>query len=268
MICMPGHASAILLYHNITDEPSSAMAPFTVTPKTFAEHMRLVAESGLPVLNAGQYAKERAARECVVVTFDDGFVDFHSSALPILQRFGISASLFVTTGWMEDAPPSQRKCGPADRMLHLRDLPSLAAEGVEIGSHSVTHPQMDTMGPHGADLELSCSKTILQQALGAQVESFAYPHGFQSPRLRRQAHEAGYTCAYGVGNALASSTSSQMNIPRLMAGPATSAEVVAAWLRRTDTPVLGDRDRLRTQVFRLVRRSKARAKGDVLSDWT
>jgi len=71
-----------------------------------------------------------------------------------------------------------------------------------------------------------------------------------------------------VGNALASSTSSQMNIPRLMAGPATSAEVVAAWLRRTDTPVLGDRDRLRTQVFRLVRRSKARAKGDVLSDWT
>lgn len=265
---MTGTRTPVLVYHTVTDQPSSKLADFTVSPAAFAEHMRLVAQSGRRVISAGEFAQDRSVTDAVVVTFDDGYEDFATHALPVLQRYDIPATLFVTTGWMEDAGAALRGCGPADRMLRLSTLPELVAEGVEIGAHSVTHPHLDTLGRNAARFELESSKATLAQVLARPVETFAYPHGFQSPRLRQQMQGAGYVAAYGVGDAFAVRGSAQMNIPRLMLRHDHSAADVQRWLEGAGAPDLGPHDRVLTRGYRLARRGKALLTGRPVSDWT
>ncbi|HEY4625431.1 MAG TPA: polysaccharide deacetylase family protein [Blastococcus sp.] len=261
---VPGNVP-ILLYHAITDDPGEHIAPFAVSPGTFRRHLDLLQESGYRCLTFGELMQRRARaaegpatavpERTAVLTFDDGFADFAGSALPALRARGLPATLYVTTGWLQDAP--RREPGPSDPMLAWSQLPELLEAGIELGAHSHSHPHLDTLSTRALRAELSLPKALMEDALGRPVTTFAYPHGYHGPRVRRLTQEAGYQNAAAVRNALSRPTEHGFSISRLTVGRTTTPEQFAGWLAGVDGLRTTHRERLATKGWRMYRRGRA-----------
>lgn len=239
----------ILVYHSVCDDPPAWIAPFTVSPALFARHLDMVVRSGRQALTVSQYTDGLRGRaplppRPVLITVDDGFADFASSALPLLAERELPSTLYVTTGALGDrrsrngghaggAPaPGGSVLPPAD-MLRAADLPGLEATGVEIGAHSHTHRQLDLLPRREAAAELARSRALLAELLGHPIRSFAYPHGYWRAQLRRLVDEAGFDSACAVGETLSSGHDHPLALSRLMVRAGTSAVTVAGWLAGT-----------------------------------
>src|SRR5579863_2561158 len=96
----------ILMYHSISQNASRKFKPFTVSPELFAEHMAYLHRHAFTPVTVKQLARALAQDQSllperpVVLTFDDGFADFFTDALPVLKRFNFTATLYVTTGFI------------------------------------------------------------------------------------------------------------------------------------------------------------------------
>jgi peptidoglycan/xylan/chitin deacetylase (PgdA/CDA1 family) len=142
-------------------------------------------------------------------------------------------------------------------MLEWGRLGELHARGVELGAHSHSHPQLDTLGVDRAREELVLSRRLLEDALGTEVETFAYPNGYSSPRVRTLAREAGYRAACGVKDTFSSERDDRFALARLMIRSSTSTAEVAGWLDRSGAPPPRARERVRTKGWRAYRRARA-----------
>jgi peptidoglycan/xylan/chitin deacetylase (PgdA/CDA1 family) len=189
------------------------------------------------------------------ITFDDGYADFAHAALPALQARSLVSTLYITTGWVEGG--SQREPGPSDAMLSWSQLLELDAGGVEVGAHSHSHPQMDTLGTNALRDELRRPKELLEDALGHPVNSFAYPHGYNGPRVRRLTREVGYGSAAAVRNALHWTGEDAFAVSRLTLTRTTTDAELSAWLAGTDATVGPLRESLATKGWRAYRRGRA-----------
>src|SRR5919199_1775387 len=121
-------AVPILLYHAVTETPGSHIAPFTVSPDTFARQLDVLVEAGYHCVTFGELmAAEATGRppgpggKVAVLTFDDGFADFAAAALPALRERSLVSTLYLTTGWLDGV--RDRHPGPSDPMLSLTALP-------------------------------------------------------------------------------------------------------------------------------------------------
>ncbi|SEF79920.1 Polysaccharide deacetylase [Thermomonospora echinospora] len=193
----------VLMYHSVNARPLRATRRLAVDPGAFADQMALLADRGftpVPVSTLADRPGRLPARP-VVITFDDGYADFHERALPVLDGLGFAATVFVTTGWLADAG-TQAAGAPLDRMLSWPQVREAAAHGIEIGGHSHSHPQLDQLPDAALDDELTRNKGLLEDRLDRPVTTMAYPYGYSSARVRRAAARAGYTSACAVANRL------------------------------------------------------------------
>ena len=110
MSAVPRPPVPILMYHEIAG-PTETDSQLAVPPSAFASQLGYLHDAGFQTLTAGTVAEimngggGQLPDRAVVLTFDDGFEDFHRQALPLLDRYGFTATLYVTTGWVEDAGP-------------------------------------------------------------------------------------------------------------------------------------------------------------------
>jgi peptidoglycan/xylan/chitin deacetylase (PgdA/CDA1 family) len=249
----------ILLYHAVTSSPGSHIAPFTCTPAEFERQLDAVVETGRTPMTFGELVDAESAGRTpdrpVVITFDDGYADFAESALPALLARSLPSSVFLTSGWLEGR--GQREPGPSDPMLSWSQLPELLECGVELGAHSHSHPQMDTLTAPALRDELVRPREQLEDALGRPVDLFAYPHGYNGPRVRRAARRSGYRAAAAVRNALHRTDEDPFAVSRLTVTRTTTAGEVAGWLDGVGTGVAGRREALATRGWRAYRRGRA-----------
>ncbi|WP_035805085.1 polysaccharide deacetylase family protein [Kitasatospora mediocidica] len=256
-------AVPVFLYHSVSDDPPAWIAPFTVPPKVFAEQLERIADAGLTVvplrrlvaaLRGGPALPARAA----VLTFDDGFADFYWKVAPLLTERNLPATLYVTNGALHvpgDEPDGSLL--PPAPMLNWRQVVTLDALGFEIGGHTQTHPQLDTLPRRKLCTEIKLSKLRLEEVLDHPVTSFAYPHGYSSLTVRRMVRDAGWTSATAVANAFSSGSDDPFRIARLMVRSDTPAELFDAWTRGAGAPVAPFREQLRTTGWRYYRRARA-----------
>jgi peptidoglycan/xylan/chitin deacetylase (PgdA/CDA1 family) len=152
-------------------------------------------------------------------------------------------------------------------MLSWSQLPELLESGVELGAHSHSHPQMDTLTGAALREELGRPKDLLEEAIGQQVDHFAYPHGYNGPRVRRAARDTGYRAAAAVRNALHPPGEDPFAVARLTVTRTTTARDIARWLDGAGAPVAGPRESLRTRGWRAYRRGRAILRGAPGSDY-
>ena len=119
----------------------------------------------------------------VVLTFDDAYVNFQEHALPALREAGFFATLFVVAGLVGKTNewPGQ---GPSIPRMPLLDWPALreiAQAGIEIGSHTFTHPRLEQTSADRLEQEIAGSRRALEEGAAAPVTTFAYPFGTHSP---------------------------------------------------------------------------------------
>jgi peptidoglycan/xylan/chitin deacetylase (PgdA/CDA1 family) len=256
----------VLLYHSISADPPSWIAPYTVSPSVFATHLDAVQDSGRQPMTVSEYVDATRGvtampSDPVVITIDDGFADFRTNCLPALAERELPSTLYVTTGSLADRPPESVL--PAADMLRLKDISELESAGVEIGAHSHSHRQMDLLSAAAAKKEITLSGEILAEALGHPIRSFAYPHGYWRGTVRRLVGEAGFDSCCAVGEALSPAGEHQLAISRLMIHADHDAATIAQWLRPDGARVISARHRLLSIGWRQYRRVQQLRNGGV-----
>lgn len=255
----------ILMYHSISHDATAKFGQFTVSPTLFAEQMAYLYQQAYTPLTVTQLVTLRSQEDNelperpIVITFDDGFADFYTEALPILMRYGFPATLYVPTAFVNRTSLWLEREGETKRqMLTWQQLRKISAQDIECGAHSHTHPQLDMLPPEVVRAEIIQSKELLEHHLGQRVMSFAYPFGYQTAVVRRLVREVGYTSACTVSHTISSVSADPFALTRLMVNTNTdkaafvallsgySSKTVATWYARARTPI-----------WRMVRRSSA-----------
>lgn len=199
----------VLLYHRIVQEASS-VDRFSVSIGQFASQMRILADRGIRARSLGSLiAGEGACERAVGLTFDDGYADFPDNALPILDRYGFTATVFVVTGRLDGRANWDGARGAP--LLRWKDVRTLAASGIEFGSHGRTHVRLDTVSEDRLRQEVAGSKRDLEAKIAASVRWFSHPYGISNEEVRRAIRRAGYEDAFGV----LSGPPSRYNRPRI-----------------------------------------------------
>lgn len=244
----------ILLYHSISHRPPADIARFAVSPAAFREQMALVAASGCTSLTVSSLvdARERGSLPArpLVITFDDGWADT-SDAVSVLLAGGLTATVYVTTGFVA----SSRS------FLSWDELQSLVAAGIEVGSHSHTHPQLDLLQRPEAAAEIVRARELIADHLGHRPRSFAYPHGYHSGAVRNLVAAAGHDSACGVRNAFSHEHEHRFALSRLTVRPEIGPREFSNWLAGGGARVARSVERARGRAWRVCRRCTARGGG-------
>jgi hypothetical protein len=161
-----------LIYHELGQETH----PYSYCCGTqqFEEHLRLAAELS------------RAADRrfyLLEVTFDDGHLSQYSHAEPLLERYNVSATFFVTAGWI-----SSRK-----EYMQWSSLRELHSRGHSVQSHTWSHPMLTHCSDAELEKELSYSRKLIEDNVGARVDAISIPNGRWNDRVLRACVAAGYS---------------------------------------------------------------------------
>jgi len=169
----------IVTFHAIDDRP----AVISFSPGLFERSMAQLHKCGYRAVSLVEVIKcvqlsipfpERA----LAITFDDGYQSVYQQAFPVLQRYGFSATIFLTVGKDRSAKASDRLPHMGERsMLSWGEIREMQQCGIEFGAHTITHPDLTRLSPKLAENEICDSKAIIENALSAPVASFAYPYG-------------------------------------------------------------------------------------------
>lgn len=250
----------ILLYHSIDTECAPAYRRWMMLPQELDRHMQVLAEGGFrPVTISALATIFRERRPVppgtVAITFDDGLHDFLTGAMPVLERYGFAATLYVVSGLVGKTSQWLAALGEGKRkMLSWDELRTLSCEGIEIGAHTVSHPQLDILPADRAAREIHGSKVTLEHGLKRPVQSFAYPHGYSSRTTRALVRGAGFRSACRVRHALTTTTEDPFTLSRIVLTSEIGPAELRQFLTQPVLPVAPPPDRLVASGWRMVRR--------------
>jgi peptidoglycan/xylan/chitin deacetylase (PgdA/CDA1 family) len=209
------------MYHAVDDEHSSSERRLCVKPGSFSRQMKCLRDEGYSPVTLHEMVDRlhrgpRDSEVCVAVTFDDGFCDVLRHALPILEQEAIPATVFTVTGYLGGLNEwMDRSVFPARKIMSAAELRELQMAGVEIGSHTVSHPSMVDLSLEQAAREAQQSKDTLEQLLGRPVRYFAYPYGRFNLAAKEAVRAAGYRAACSTRSGFNSATTDIFELRRL-----------------------------------------------------
>lgn len=170
----------ILTFHAL-DAKSDAIA---FPPERFERGLQTLHERGyrsIALTDAADLARggKGFPDDTFVLTFDDGYQSVHEHALPLLQRFGLTATVFVPVG-ADGCPPRLE----GREMLDANGIRALRSAGIHVGAHTVSHRDLTRLSDDQLEAEVRNSKAFLEDVLGEQVTTFCYPYGRHDRRVR------------------------------------------------------------------------------------
>ncbi|MGQ9630365.1 MAG: polysaccharide deacetylase family protein [bacterium] len=137
--------------------------------------------------------KRRLPPKSMVITFDDGYKDNHTSALPILQKYGFSATVFLVAGDIGGWASWESEEYDSDLpLLSAGEIEEMERNGIEFGSHSLTHPRLNRVTPEELRKEICASKALIEGLLDQPVRFFSYPYGNHNDEVKRLLRDCGY----------------------------------------------------------------------------
>jgi peptidoglycan/xylan/chitin deacetylase (PgdA/CDA1 family) len=229
----PRFRALVLCYHAVSDSWSDQLA---VPARLLEEHVTSLVHRGYRPVTASEALVGRAGS--FHVTFDDAYKNVEEG-LAVLERLRIPATVFACSGYAEDGRAldvpelaAEARAHP-DEMATMTwdELRGLAERGVEIGSHTITHPHLTRISDDELSRELHESRAKLEDELGQPCPFLAYPYGENDARVRNAARRAGYAAAFALRETFA---------------PVDGFAVPRVDLYRKDTPL---RARLKTSLL-------------------
>jgi len=181
---LPKRLTPILLYHHLGSIGRRSRS--YLEPELFEKQLAYCAESDFSVVDLASLAEDiRAGRaisqNSIAITFDDGWYDNYTRAFPILQRRGISATIFLVSG----------RIG-LDGYLGWKEIREMRRAGIRFGAHTVSHPHLTEVPIAEARSEIGDCKKAIEDGLGEEVPLFCYPYGFFNRAVRDLIEEDGY----------------------------------------------------------------------------
>lgn len=165
-----------------------------------------------------------------VITFDDGYRNILSEAVPRLWNRGLTAAVLLITGRIANAGPNEAPTAQADDRLYLSwpDVRAMHRGGIEIGSHTCTHRRLPQLSHDEAERELTESLATIRREVGIESPPFAYPYGAYTHKVAERARAAGYCCALTTDVGMNASDTDLFSIRRVLIGDDDEVPVFAA----------------------------------------
>jgi peptidoglycan/xylan/chitin deacetylase (PgdA/CDA1 family) len=191
----------VLCYHAVSATWPAALA---ISPAALRRQLELVLRAGYRGATFTEAVSSLPSRKTVVVTFDDAYSTVLSLARPVLDELGLPGTVFVVTDFADSGRPlewpgiDQWRDGPhRHELLGLdwQQLRELTSAGWEVGSHTLTHPRLTTLGDDALERELRLSRIVCERELGVPCQAIAYPYGDWDDRVVAAAAAAGYSAA-------------------------------------------------------------------------
>lgn len=238
-------AVPVLMYHHVCPQPGLV----TVSPETFEEHMAYLARRKYRALAADEFLEFLQGTRVltgrnVLITFDDGYLDNYVYAYPILQRYGLKATIFTITGLMGEgaarahlgagkvlpATPDHRACKAAvaegradDVMLRWSEIEAMESSGaIEIHSHTHSHQRWDQMHAdrnrrfETVEKDLSASRAALKLRLGKESRHLCWPWGYFEPEYQSIAASIGFAAQYATARGVNVASNDPQHIARIV----------------------------------------------------
>lgn len=191
----------VLAYHRIVDSiPAEDYCQVCMTRKHFERQMRHFARLGyrtlpLEVAGALMVSNRPIPPKHFAITFDDGFEDIYSNAIPILRDLSFTATIFVVSGLVGKINAWDEGKGCVAPLMGWSLIKELAQAGFTIGAHTVSHPDLSQLPRDLAWHEISASREAIERMLGIPIRTFAYPYGKWSEMTRELVRDAGFNLA-------------------------------------------------------------------------
>jgi peptidoglycan/xylan/chitin deacetylase (PgdA/CDA1 family) len=170
----------ILMYHGLGSEIGRRHPYFetNTSQELFAAHMKYLRDNGYTTVNLNEALEAmmtgRNSAKRVVITFDDGFRDFYTRAFPILAEYNFKASMFIVSG----LTGNQTVRAEGKEYLTWGEVREIHSRGIQIGSHTASHPELYKLSLNEVEYEVRQSKETIEDELGDAVRSFSYPYAF------------------------------------------------------------------------------------------
>ncbi len=184
-----GPGVPVLMYHEISKagernkKERSTNPDYSLLVQRFREQMNYLARNQYRSLSLKELLVPNCCHndKCVVITFDDGWLDNYTDAFPVLKEHGLSATVFVATGFI--GRPGY---------MNWNQLKEMSNAGISIQSHTVSHMPLTLLPTEKIRHELSASKLFLEDTLDKKVEFLSLPHGMGNRVVYDLAEEIGY----------------------------------------------------------------------------
>ncbi len=240
----PAHIP-VLMYHKVVKAPLPSKHRIFVTTETFEQHLTFLRNRGAVPINFLQYEAFRSGKRPwsefpenpVFLTFDDAYLNNLENAVPLLKRFGFTATIFAlgsdsarTNFWDSAEGEPQEPLMTAAQLLEAQN------SGIEIGAHSLTHRHLTRLNDSEAMEEILHSKQNLEATLGRPVISFAYPYGSWNQGVRDMVEASGYRFAVCTDTGSLHMEDDPLTIFRVSVfpedGPSQLRKKISSWYRR------------------------------------
>jgi len=205
----------ILMYHSI----SSAEGPTAISLNIFRDQMQAIADVGVPVITLDDLLAARAGRmvlpdHSIVITFDDGFKDFMDNAMPVLDQHKFAVCNYLPTGCIGGVENWLGCNSPPRPLMGWDEIEDLSRQGVHFGSHTISHPNLNSLNSIDLLDEILQSKKDLEAKLGMPILHFAPPYGV-ADHLARTTVERMYKTSVGTRFERATLESDIVDLPRI-----------------------------------------------------
>jgi peptidoglycan/xylan/chitin deacetylase (PgdA/CDA1 family) len=204
----------VLMYHKVNARAGNTV---TVPPTLFGEQMAFLREQGFAVVGLDEVVAHYVhgtvlPARAVLITFDDGYRDNLEQALPILERHGFAAVVFVPLDFVGEGRPLPHDLRLAGRGIHnptldWNGLLELERRGVRVESHGLSHRPLASLALEEARAEVVVSKRRLEERLGRSVSAFAFVKGSQAhfrsehvALIRNAGYDLGFTSVTGAND--------------------------------------------------------------------
>ena len=191
----------IICYHCVKDEGNPNLRPAKIAD--FEKQMQYLSKVYNPISldKMAQHIQDGTSlpSKAIAITFDDGYRDNYENAYPILRKYNIPATFFLTTGFIGTGqiPRWDKEYYTDDKtlMLSWQQVREMSGNGITFGSHTLTHPFLTRISRKQAQKEIRLSKEIIEQKTGMPITTFSYPSGNFDSDIKQIVKEAGYSAA-------------------------------------------------------------------------
>jgi peptidoglycan/xylan/chitin deacetylase (PgdA/CDA1 family) len=192
----------ILMYHSIVQKESND--PYAISVSIFKNQILTLLNSGYTVISLEKLVNlinnpyKFLIKKYAVLTFDDGYQDFIINAVPVLQQYGLPATVFIVTEMFGKTAEWSQKSKNV-RLMSEKEILTIRELGINIGSHTRMHVDLTKLNDNELENELKNSRQKLID-LGENFFSFSYPWGRYSKREILAVGNAGYHCGVTTNN--------------------------------------------------------------------
>jgi peptidoglycan/xylan/chitin deacetylase (PgdA/CDA1 family) len=225
----------ILMYHRVAPSGLPAMGRFRVTPDAFAAQLRYLRDSGYHSITLEEWSTAQETRRpltgrAVLLTFDDGYVDFLTYAFPLLKQYGFSAIVFLVADHIGGSNDWDQIYGEKVPLMGWDEIHWLQHQGIVFGSHTVSHRPLTSLSAEATVLEGIRSRVILEHKLRAPISAIAYPYGDLDPSVQHLIGATGYRFGLSCRPGLSMLQTPPLALPRIEVTGDSSLQSFAAKL--------------------------------------